>query len=281
MGLGEVAVEFGAAVGEAVNLVFAGTADKMFVTRGGRIDFGVKDLFAVVVGEGEGATDGIGDLALADEGESAFLANAIHGDEVDVVLEGAGVDDMLGDEFRSGRPVGGKADDVGPGESEGAGRFGEGGVVTDEQADIQVARGMNGIRAVAVGGVHVDAEERQVCLAIGADQSRGADEERSVEEARGAVGAVRAFEHAEDTERIGLAADGLHRGDGGTGHGLGKGERFGGAGEAIAGDGTLGEDDEFGAVAGGFAVAIGDARQVAGDVADLDVHLNAGNLHGR
>ena len=85
--------------------------------------------------------------------------------------------------FGVGRPVGRQDEQVGPEEREHAARLGERAVVADVHPDLDAPGLVDRERAVARVGEAIDAEERQMDLAIGRDQARRADQDAGVEQA--------------------------------------------------------------------------------------------------
>ena len=89
---------------------------------------------------------------------------------------------MLGGTFGMRRPVGRQHEDIGAQKGQYAGRFGEGPVVADVHADSQSFELMHRKREVTGVDEHVDAQKRQVDLAIDSLNSIWADQDTGVEE---------------------------------------------------------------------------------------------------
>ena len=142
--------------------------------------------------------------------------------------------------------------------------------------DPDAARVVDGERPVARVDEHVDAQVRQVDLAIGADHAIGSGQNAGVEEPRAVP-----LEQPEDAVAPGSLAgrdDLAHRGPVDRD---GMRQALLAAGEPVAREGALGEDHEVRPGRGRLAEPLDDAREVLVEPAQLRVHLDGGHAIGR
>src|SRR4030095_6181441 len=94
--LGNLAIDFGPPVVESVNLVLSRYPDNALVARPSRLNFRNNDFFPVSTGLGECPAGHVHNTAASNKAESALFTHAIHGNRKDVVLQAAGIDQILG-----------------------------------------------------------------------------------------------------------------------------------------------------------------------------------------
>ena len=141
---------------------------------------------------------------------------------------------------------------------------------------LQAAQVVDGEGAIAGRREAVDAEERQVDLAVAGDETVGADESAGVEER--SRPAASSMPTAAKTSRRRQSS--RQRGRHGAGQRFGVGGGLGEAVEAVTGQGTLGEYDKPGAAPGRVGEAGADDSKVRGLVGKAAVHLHAGDFPG-
>ena len=128
---------------------------------------------------------------------------------------------------------------------------------------------------VARRGEHIDAQVRQVQLAVAADHSLRTDERRGVEDSL-AVG----LQEPDDGEHAQLAAGFRQPQRAWAGNRFGVRPGFFQVLEAIARQCTLGKYGELGACLRRFTQGIDNPRQVLFPVAESHIHLHARDFHG-
>src|SRR5437762_7545084 len=88
------------AVGESMNLVFARDAHHMFASRSFGIDLCIEDRLPRAFSLGKCVPARIADPAPADECETLFRSDPVHGGIIDAVFEGPRVDEVGRDTLR-------------------------------------------------------------------------------------------------------------------------------------------------------------------------------------
>ena len=146
-------------------------------------------------------------------------------------------------------------------------------VVADDQAD-PAERGVEDLQLVPGRDETVDTQERQVGLAVGADQAVGADEDRRVVQ-RVALALDQPGDRV-DAEPPALALEGLGRRAGDL---LRVGERLLGTVEHVAGDRALREDRQLGALSGGLLEPPEAGVEVPLLLGELRLQLGHGDPH--
>src|SRR5437660_1022617 len=96
-----------------------------------RIDLGVENGLHFALAVGHQFAVAIDEPAMADETKTAFFADAVDGDVVDMILQSAGVADVLHRSIGAGRPIRGQQNDVGAEQSQDARYFGKAAVVAN------------------------------------------------------------------------------------------------------------------------------------------------------
>ena len=142
--------------------VFAGRA---------RVDVGLQHFFSIGTGLRQHAATGVDDRASPDETKPALVADPVDRQHIHCVFHGPRRDHVLGGAFRMRWPVRRQHEQIGTQQRQDARRLGKTAVIADVHANLQAARVVNRERPVAGVDEHVDAQKRQMHLAIAPDHS--------------------------------------------------------------------------------------------------------------
>jgi len=143
----------------------------VFLPRLGQAHLGVKDFFAITATFGKSVPPGIGDLAAAQEFCPALFADTIYCDNMDLVLEGTGIDHIPCNVSSPIWPVGGQSQDICPLQRHYPGALREITVVADVDTNVAYRRFIYPERFIAAVNKAVNAQERQVVLSVLPQQS--------------------------------------------------------------------------------------------------------------
>ena len=178
---------------------------------------------------------------------------------------------MLGRTLGVGGPVGRQDQEVGPQQGQHAGRLGERAIIADVHADPHARNLVDGERPVARVHEHVDAQKRQVHLAIRPDHTLRSDQDAGIEQPPSVT-----FQESEDAAAAGARGQAGDLADLGAVDRHGMSEALLTAAEAIARQRALGEDRQLGPRGGRLVQSGRDPLEVLRDPTELRLHL-----HGR
>ena len=229
-------------VAQEVHLVLARLEDAVLPIAALKVKIGRQHRLAIGRRLGQDLAVRSDNEAAAEESMTALFTDAIGGQEEDAVLDGARPRQIVWIEGRRGWPGGRQQDDLSAVERQGPHRLGEAQVVADENAEPGRRRRHHRKELGAARQIAVDAQAQQMGLAVDAEDSLGADQQRRIVQHH----AGPAFDQAHGRDQTVAPARLLQVITGGAGYRLGDGLSFG-ARKKVPGDDALGKDRQAGA----------------------------------